>query len=109
MIRLAQVPKFLSRLVLNWTSGAMIISFKLETDSNILLKKARSALERYHHQLVIGNLLQTRKKEVVCVSPNGEEQWIRLTVEEVQRGVEIESKMIPAVIKIHDEWISKTK
>jgi len=109
VIRLAQVPKFLSRLVLNWTSGAMIISFKLETDSNILLKKARSALERYHHQLVIGNLLQTRKKEVVFVSPNGEEQWIRLTVEEVQRGVEIESKMIPAVIKIHDEWISKTK
>lgn len=85
VIRLAQVPKFLSRLVLNWTSGAMIISFKLETDNNILLKKARSALDRYHHQLVIGNLLQTRKKEVVFVSPSGNEQWIRLTNEEVQK------------------------
>ncbi|KAG5422209.1 CAB2 [Candida metapsilosis] len=108
VIRLAQVPKFLSRLVENWTSGAMIISFKLETDNKILLKKARSALERYHHQLVIGNLLQTRKKEVVFVSPDGSEEWIRLTDDEVKSGVEIESRMIPAVIKIHDEWIKKS-
>ena len=34
VIRLAQVPKFLSRLVENWAQGAMIISFKLETDNN---------------------------------------------------------------------------
>ncbi|KAI5952683.1 CAB2 [Candida jiufengensis] len=108
LIRLAQVPKFLSRLVSNWTSGAMIISFKLETDNAILIKKAKSALERYHHQLVIGNLLQTRKKEVVFVSPIQDDKWIKLTDEELQNGVEIESEMIPAVIALHDKWIEKT-
>ncbi|KAI3406250.2 CAB2 [Candida oxycetoniae] len=108
-IHLAQVPKFLSRLVDNWSSGAMIISFKLETDNNLLLKKARSALERYHHQLVIGNLLQTRKKEVVFVSSDKEDHWIRLTDEELKNGKMIESEMIPAVIKLHDEWIKKAK
>ncbi|KAI5961645.1 CAB2 [Candida pseudojiufengensis] len=108
VIRLAQVPKFLSRLVSNWTSGAMIISFKLETDNAILIKKAKSALERYHHQLVIGNLLQTRKKEVVFVSPIEEDKWIKLTDEELKNGKEIESEMIPAVISLHDKWIEKT-
>ncbi|EMG50455.1 CAB2 Phosphopantothenate--cysteine ligase CAB2 [Candida maltosa Xu316] len=105
VIRLAQVPKFLSRLVENWAQGAMIISFKLETDNNILIKKATSALDRYHHQLVIGNLLQTRKKEVVFVKPNGDNDWIKLNEDEIKGNVEIESKMIPAVIKVHDEWI----
>lgn len=108
VIRLAQVPKFLSRLVENWAQGAMIISFKLETDNNILIQKAESALERYHHQLVIGNLLQTRKKEVVFVTPgHHQENWIRLTDQEINDNVEIESKMIPAVIKVHDDWIAK--
>ncbi|CAK9439172.1 uncharacterized protein LODBEIA_P33960 [Lodderomyces beijingensis] len=108
VIRLAAVPKFLSRLVDNWSLGAMIISFKLETDNNLLIKKAKSALERYHHQLVIGNLLQTRKKEVVFVSP-GREEWIRLSDEEIANGKEIESEMIPAVIKHHDDWIQASK
>lgn len=97
VIRLAQVPKFLSRLVENWAQGAMIISFKLETDNNILIQKAESALERYHHQLVIGNLLQTRKKEVVFVTPgHHQENWIRLTDQEINDNVEIESKMFHA-------------
>jgi phosphopantothenate-cysteine ligase len=41
---------------------------QLETDSKILIPKARGSLERYGHQLVIGNLLNTRKYEVVLVS-----------------------------------------
>ena len=51
----------------------MIISFKLETDNNILIQKAESALERYHHQLVIGNLLQTRKKKLYLLPGHHQE------------------------------------
>jgi phosphopantothenate-cysteine ligase len=107
IVDLEQVPKFLRRLVENWAPSAMIISFKLETDNSILIKKARTALERYSHQLVIGNLLQTRKKEVVFVTPDGKESWIRLTDEEVENDVEIESIIIPRVKQIHHDWIEK--
>lgn len=107
IINLSQVPKFLSRLVDNWCQGAMFVSFKLETDSNILIEKATHALERYHHQLVIGNLLQTRKKEVVFVTPDNNVDWIRLSDEEVEKKVEIEVKMIPKVIECHDKWIAE--
>ena len=60
--------------------------------------------------MVIWNLLQTRKKEVVFVTPGSghHENWIRLTDQEINDNVEIESKMIPAVIKVHDEWIAKS-
>lgn len=105
IVDLEQVPKFLSRLVDNWAPSAMIVSFKLETDSSILIKKANSALERYQHQLVIGNLLQTRKKEVVFVVPDNEPSWITLDADQIETGVEIESIIVPGVIKQHQDWI----
>jgi hypothetical protein len=40
---------------------------KLETDPELLIPKARAALSRYGHQLVIGNELHRRKYEVVFV------------------------------------------
>lgn len=88
IIDLDPVPKFLKRLVDGWAPEGMIISFKLETDPDLLIEKARGALKKYAHHLVIGNLLSTRKHEVVFVfaseSSNADEQsrmqekWIRV-------------------------------
>ena len=78
MIDLDPVPKFLKTLVDGWAPQAMIVSFKLETDHSILIGKAQTALDRYSHHLVIGNLLSTRKWEVVFIAPNVPEYWIRV-------------------------------
>ena len=80
VVNLDPVPKFLHRLVDGWApDGSMIVSFKLETDPNILVHKAQTALRRYSHHLVIGNLLSTRKWEVVFVTPDPPyERWIRV-------------------------------
>ncbi|OBA19643.1 DFP-domain-containing protein [Metschnikowia bicuspidata var. bicuspidata NRRL YB-4993] len=107
VVDLEAVPKFLRRLVDSWAPQAMIVSFKLETDNSILIQKASEALRRYHHQLVIGNLLQTRKKEVVFVTPDGKENWVRLTQHEIDEHAEIESLVIPSVILEHEKWIVK--
>ncbi|WPK23455.1 hypothetical protein PUMCH_000696 [Australozyma saopauloensis] len=105
VVDLEQVPKFLRRLVDSWAPQAMIVSFKLETDSSILIKKSVQALNRYHHQLVIGNLLQTRKNEVVLVTPDEAQNWIRLDDTQKHQNVEIESLIIPAVIQEHENWV----
>ncbi|KAF3923352.1 hypothetical protein ABW21_db0204300 [Orbilia brochopaga] len=79
IIDLDPVPKFLKRLVESWAPKGMIVSFKLETDETILLKKCRLALKRYSHHLVIGNLLQTRKYQVVLVDsvdPQKQPRWL---------------------------------
>ncbi|EDU50090.1 Dfp Phosphopantothenoylcysteine synthetase decarboxylase [Pyrenophora tritici-repentis] len=78
IIDLEPVPKFLKQLVDGWAPEAMIVSFKLETDPSLLVTKARYALNKYSHHLVIGNLLLTRKWEVVFVSVLDGEKWIRV-------------------------------
>ncbi|KAI0845863.1 DNA/pantothenate metabolism flavoprotein [Daldinia vernicosa] len=91
IVDLDPVPKFLKNLVDGWAPEGMIVSFKLETDPAILVHKAKYSLERYQHHLVIGNLLSTRKWEVVFVAPNQEDNWIRVPIHQRKKtlsGVE---------------------
>ncbi|EIN08327.1 phosphopantothenate-cysteine ligase [Punctularia strigosozonata HHB-11173 SS5] len=67
-IEMDQVPKILKPMVDEWARGGYVVSFKLETDQALLIPKARGALERYGHQVVIGNDLHRRKYEVVFIS-----------------------------------------
>lgn len=122
-IYLDPVPKFLKLLVDGWAPRAMIVSFKLETDPSLLAVKAQSALQKYSHHLVIGNLLNTRKHEVLFVSPEAE-KWIRVPHNRRSKSVtglkealaetttdlppiEIESLIVPEVARLHDQHISK--
>ena len=132
VIDLDPVPKLLKRLVDGWAPDGMIVSFKLETDPSLLISKAQTALHRYSHHLVIGNLLSTRKWEVVFVAPDVEARWIRIPVHQRSKSnfgiaaprtdtadaryhvrdghvdeehVEIESIIVPEVIKLHDDHI----
>lgn len=122
---LKPVPKFLKALVDNWMPrDSMIVSFKLETDPELLLPKARTALARYGHDMVIGNLLSTREHEVVLVEPGPSSlaRWIRVpdglssrdpssiyhgswAQSDDQDVVEIESMAVTAVIRKHSEKI----
>ncbi|KAJ6780811.1 hypothetical protein PWT90_04577 [Aphanocladium album] len=123
VVDLDPVPKFLENLVDGWAPEGMIVSYKLETDPAILVHKARTSLDRYQHHLVIGNLLTTRKWEVVFVSPRREDHWLRvsrrggwgdaegrpLRADELppeEPESEIEALIIPAVSDLHDEHIA---
>ncbi|KFH62818.1 hypothetical protein MVEG_11344 [Podila verticillata NRRL 6337] len=100
-----QVPKILKPLVNDWTPKAFIVSFKLETDEELLPLKSRQALKRYGHQIVIGNLLTTRKRLVTMVTMEDVAE-ISLTQEEDEvEHIEIESRIVPELIRRHTEWI----
>ncbi|CAI6345043.1 unnamed protein product [Macrosiphum euphorbiae] len=79
VIALRLVPKVLYAVTHIWAPNAYIISFKLETDSGILEQKAKGALSKYKHQLVIGNLLHTRKHNVKLIAQDGVIEDILLT------------------------------
>ena len=68
-LKLSLVPKALKPLTQRWCPRAFIVSFKLETDPSLVLHKARGALAKYSHSLVIANLLETRRREVWFVYP----------------------------------------
>jgi len=127
-IEMDQVPKILKPMVDEWTRGGFIVSFKLETDPDLLLPKARQALERYGHQVVIGNDLHRRKFEVVFVSktllPPADEKsrepavnpfveyWLRIDIPDANPGVhvkEIEEDIVLELVTRHAEWIKNTQ
>ncbi|GMR42554.1 hypothetical protein PMAYCL1PPCAC_12749 [Pristionchus mayeri] len=100
---LSVVPKNLQRLVENIVPRAFVVSFKLETDESILVEKARKALSSYGHQLVVANMLQTRKEHVVLVD-NEKEEHIRLH----DKSKEIEEEIIHNIKERHSEHIANS-
>ena len=140
VIDLEPVPKFLKTLVDGWAPQGMIVSFKLETDPSILVSKAQKSLDRYSHHLVIGNLLSTRKYEVVFISHDAPAKRVQVPLhrrlksgselsntlhrpdkaslkasdapddfqavtENEESGVEIESLIVPEVVKMHNAFL----
>ena len=60
ILNLKQVPKMLSNLVNNWGKDCFIVSFKLETDINLVITKSKKAINDYGVSLVVANQLQVR-------------------------------------------------
>ena len=126
------MPKILKPMVDEWTKDGFIVSFKvrsfvqttafllnpkkLETDPTLLIPKARAALERYGHQVVIGNNLHRRKFEVVFVSrtlgtggssvdPAFEESWLNIE-QQIAGGKEIEEDIVAELVRRHGLWMA---
>ncbi|KAL1742542.1 DNA/pantothenate metabolism flavoprotein [Schizophyllum fasciatum] len=116
-IEMDQVPKILKPMVDEWTPDGYVVSFKLETDPALLIPKAQGALERYGHQVVIGNDLNRRKFEVVFITrrPEGQttqpdkpfdETWLRIDQDAaLHHNKEIEENIVAELVRRHGEWI----
>ncbi|XP_015675849.1 phosphopantothenate--cysteine ligase [Protobothrops mucrosquamatus] len=105
-ITMKMVPKMLSPLVKEWAPEAFVISFKLETDPSILVEKARQALAKYNHQVVIANALDSRRTSVIVVTKDSETP-LSLLEEEIARGVEIEEKIVSHLVSQHRAFVEK--
>lgn len=92
-ITMKMVPKMLSPLVKDWAPKAFIISFKLETDPSIVIDRARNALDIYRHQVVVANILESRRSFVIIVTKDSETKLL-LSEEEEEKGIEIEEKIV---------------
>uniref|UniRef100_A0A1I7TNI8 DFP domain-containing protein n=1 Tax=Caenorhabditis tropicalis TaxID=1561998 RepID=A0A1I7TNI8_9PELO len=108
-LELSVAPKVIEKVVNCFVPKAFIVSFKLETDESKLLPKAKAALSKYGHQLVIANMLATRKHKVTLVRKDkdaGEE--ITLPPSD-NHDIEIESIIISRVSSLHAEFIDASK
>ncbi|XP_059287031.1 phosphopantothenate--cysteine ligase 2-like [Lycium ferocissimum] len=102
-MRLAQVPKMLYVLRNEWAPVAFCISFKLETDTDILLGKADMALKKYKMHMVVANELSTRKEEVIVVT---EQEKITVRRDTTQDGADVENPLIKLVVDRHSTYIN---
>jgi phosphopantothenate-cysteine ligase len=64
IIRLKPVPKLLGSIKGKYAPEAFVVSFKLETDENLLEEKCLTSAEKYNQDIIIGNMLKTRTNQV---------------------------------------------
>lgn len=105
-LRLAQVPKMLMVLRTDWAPMAFFISFKLETDMDILVKKADMALKKYKMHAVVANELLTRKEEVTVVTTTGN---ISVRRDKTKGVTDVESPLIELLVEKHSAHIEDSR
>ncbi|KAJ6794955.1 phosphopantothenate--cysteine ligase 1-like [Iris pallida] len=101
-IRLTQTPKMLSVLRKDWAPFAFCISFKLETDPDILLQKANAAMNKYHMHIVVANLLATYKQEVIVVTKEG-----KASIRKHGEHDDVEEQLVNLLVEKHSEYLEK--
>ncbi len=108
-----------------WFLHGFAVSFKLETDSNVLLRKATAALRSYGVNAVVANMLHTRYKEVKLVTEStgadkssADDTAVVITIVRatpqsnaadtpLEFDVEVEVPLVSALIAAHDAWIAQ--
>lgn len=127
-LSLRSVPKVLSQIKgcdggeVGWAPDAMLVTFKLETNENILVAKAAAALRNYRVDVVCANRLQDYKSRVMLVSRSSPESEVEVgevsgdatQVAECRgvdvrtialaggaEGAEIESELIASLTQLH--------
>ncbi|KAK3122847.1 hypothetical protein QOZ80_8AG0619200 [Eleusine coracana subsp. coracana] len=101
-MQLNQVPKMLFILRTNWAPSAFCVSFKLETDPDILLQKAEMALKRYGMNVVVANELANYKDVVVMVTSSG-----RTMVSRNNKEQDVEEQLTGLLVKMHFDHITQ--
>lgn len=106
------MPKLLGVLRKSWAPHAFVVSFKLETDPNILLEKAYRALDNYDVHFVVANLLNTRREECILVSKGMCESDVCLPADsyskiKITRGTvpNLEANLIETIEKAHVQFM----
>jgi phosphopantothenate-cysteine ligase len=103
---LKPVPKVLGKLKSEWCPRAYVISFKLETDESLLISKSLKALDKYKHNLVIANILETRKNQVIIIEGEQIKQQHLIRLNE-KDNYEIEVELIKYIINLHLIFLNK--
>ena len=91
-LQLCPVPKKLGQVKQTWNPKTTLISFKLETDEGLLEKKAKGAIEKYGVDMVVANILEKRRFEVIVYHKSGESK--KLTREKSDQVDEISSDIV---------------
>ena len=101
-LKLFPVPKKLSSIS-KWCPSAFVVSFKLETDENILKEKCIRSIEKYGVDVVVGNILGSRKDACVLY---GKGDHVGLNIR-AAGDREVEEELVSILIERHFHYISE--
>jgi len=87
----------------NWCPLAFLVSFKLETNEEILLKKSYSAIEKTKSDFIVANILQERYDRLLILNSK---EIFEIKKNEIELK-EIEIGLVEKIVKLHDLFIIK--
>ena len=102
ILELQSVGKEINKIKEEWNTNAFVVTFKLETDKDILITKALKGIKTSKGDLVVANLLQTRYN-TLYISDSKEQ------VEVIEKGAAdeyIETKLVHNIIEKHNKYIN---
>ena len=116
-LTLRPTPKCLGLLKQQWCPQALVVSFKLETDADILFAKATIAISNYAVDCVIANLLHTRNSEVHVIARKERVECDTLTGFDIVDGgdfargtvsvgarLQIERPLVETIKRVHEAF-----
>lgn len=113
ILELKPVPKVMGLIRESWAPDAFVVSFKLETDKDILRQKAQGAIEKYNVHMVIGNLLDSRHEKVWVLYPTSADsnvsEWPMKQIDRPKRLEldALEEALLDFVVEQHFAYISR--
>ena len=75
------------------TESTKVVSFKLETDQDLVIKKAKQSLELYKVDLVVANRLDTIREECVLVLSQENQKLLK-----VEKSQDLEQLIVEGVL-----------
>eukprot|EP01016_Furgasonia_blochmanni_P053165 TRINITY_DN8556_c0_g1_i3.p2 TRINITY_DN8556_c0_g1~~TRINITY_DN8556_c0_g1_i3.p2 ORF type:complete len:172 (+),score=28.43 TRINITY_DN8556_c0_g1_i3:539-1054(+) len=105
VIHLSNVPKILGVLK-SACPSCELISFKLETDTEMLDLKVRESFKKYNVDMVVGNILTKRRSEIHLYYKNKVSKEISMQVieESAPETNFIEEKLISSIGKLLQKY-----
>jgi phosphopantothenate-cysteine ligase len=108
-ISLEQTPKCLEALRFDWCPQAFIVSFKLESDVEIINQKVNDAITKYNVDVVLSNILSTYAHTIHIhyndYSANRQPSSGKKVTVDTTKGEQLEPIIIPELIQAHQKFI----
>eukprot|EP00455_Lapot_gusevi_P051171 TRINITY_DN756_c0_g1_i3.p1 TRINITY_DN756_c0_g1~~TRINITY_DN756_c0_g1_i3.p1 ORF type:complete len:168 (+),score=36.03 TRINITY_DN756_c0_g1_i3:405-908(+) len=100
-LELPNTPKILGLVREEWAPHALMVSFKLETDPDLVVPKALRAIHKYGVHAVVANQLATRHQQVILVQAQSQEVITRQPDHTC-----LEQSLIPRLKTLHQEFLA---
>jgi phosphopantothenate-cysteine ligase len=99
-LNLYPVKKEMYKIKSEWNPKTFLVSFKLETNEEILIEKSLKAITKGNSDYVIANILQTRYDRVLIIS---NEEKLEITKSSSKF---IEENIVSKIIELHNNYIT---
>lgn len=113
-VRLEQVPKMLGHVRRSWCPSAFVVGFKLETDPELLARKASASLRKYGAHAVVANEMARRKDRVAIASLENVTEELGVapgTYDVLDRPAgepDVERSLVDELVARHDRYARRT-